>query len=437
MSAHEPNPIRETRVGFVTLSLILGVSAALCFVSLHQWGQRNMYRLGFQVGQDASGIERGTPVTIGGLVWGRVTRVESGEVPAGATVGESVEAETRKKSRGTLVTFELDPTIKLWFGAKIARNASILGGDVSLVILETGILTMGSDPTGIRVRVPLPEGTVLVAASPDVGLRGLVGTTVAAQLETLPSRSAALRSYYSENLIPKIETQWNEIQGNVVALRAQINPDYERFHKLFEPIRTQLQSLAAKFGLSDSTEPADPPSLTANIQHAWKSGSADADAVEADLKVLKDRMDQDLTPRFETLSDQATREWTRAKAQWTQLSDAGRTSMEAYRFCMADASLMGGQVSRSFDDLLGSLLKALFGKPNEETETRLQRLEAASQLATATGSLRHACDALDSLAHSVQPIDPVMSATLQQQAADAVAQFRSAIERLISFSQQP
>jgi hypothetical protein len=98
---------------------------------------------------------------------------------------------------------------------------------------------------------------------------------------------------------------------------------------------------------------------------------------------------------------------------------------------------MGGQISRSFDDLLGTLLKALVGKPGESGMARLQRYEAASRLAVCTDELRRANDALQQLADSAQPVDAELAKRIREDAAKAVLQFRAAVERLAAPAQQP
>ena len=104
---------------------------------------------------------------------------------------------------------------------------------------------------------------------------------------------------------------------------------------------------------------------------------------------------------------------------------------------MANSSLMGGQIKRTFDELPAALLAALFGKPGESGMQRLRRYEAASRLAIATNDLRRASDALESLADATRAADPALSARIRQDAAQAVVQFRAAVDALLQGAGQP
>jgi hypothetical protein len=157
----------------------------------------------------------------------------------------------------------------------------------------------------------------------------------------------------------------------------------------------------------------------------------------ADLKSLQSRLDQDVEARATRLWEQATAEWKRTQALATTIDGAGRGAYAWWGDFMADNSLMGGQIGRMFDDLLGSLLRALLGKPGEDGMRRLARFEAASRLAVCTDDLRRANDAMQRLADGAQPVDPELARRLREDAARAVVQFRSAVERLTLLEQQP
>lgn len=429
MPAHEANPVRETRVGFVTLSLVLGVSALLIVLCNIQWTARNRYRLAFRVSQDVTGLQPGTPVTLGGIQWGTVLSVVPGEIPAQGSATAATQG-TRLSSRGTLVTFDLDSRIQLWDNAKIACYTSMLGGEAQLVIHETGLMqeiNQRGIPTMTRQR--LSEQTVLSASSRDNGMVSLLGTRLGAQMARLPEHLEALQKAFADHIGPDFRAQRDPLTASFDQLSGRITADREAWSSPLDRASASMQRLQARFG-SDGA-------LVRTVDEGWKQLQPSSDAVMADLKSLQAQFDRDVEIRATRLWDQASAEWKRTQQVSAAIDRAGRGAYAWWGDFMADNSLMGGQISRTFDDLLGSLLRALLGKPGEDGMRRLRRFEAASRLVVATDDLRHANDALQQLADGMQAVDAARAQRIREDASRAIVQFRAAVERLALLAQQP
>ena len=429
MPAHEPNPAREARVGFFTLSIVLSVATVLIVLCNIEWSSRTRYRLAFRVSQDVTGVQPGTPVTLGGIQWGKVVSVDPGEIPAQGSMTAAMQGPA-SASRGTLVTFELDARINLYESAKIARSSSMLGGDVQLVILETG-LEHAVEQRGIptMTREELREGSVLIASSPQGSAAALLGSRLAARVNTLPDQIDDLRKTIEGRIVPDIRAKGTPLKADFLAMQAMVVKDRDAWNSPIEQASASMKRLQARLAADSG--------IVHDIDQGWARAKPIYDALISDLTTLKKRIDDDVEPRATRLWEQATDEWKRLQRLGSQIDTAGRGAYAWWGEFMADNSLMGGQISRSFDDLLGTLLKALVGKPGEDGMARLHRYEAASRLAVCTDELRRANDALQQLADSAQPVDAELARRIREDAAKAVVQFRAAVERLAAPAQQP
>jgi hypothetical protein len=429
MPAHEPNPLREARVGFYTLSIVLSVATVLIVLCNIEWSSRTRYRLAFRVSQDVTGVQPGTPVTLGGIQWGKVLSIDPGEIPAQGSATAALQGPA-SASRGTLVTFEIDSRIDLYDNAKIARTSSMLGGDVQLVVLETG-LEHSVEQRGLptMTREELPEGSVLIASSPAGGAVALLGSRLAARVSMLPDQIDDLRRTIESRIAPDIRAKSVPLKADFLATRDMIVKDRDTWSSPMDQASASIKRLQARLAADSG--------IVRDIDQGWARAKPIYDTLISDLTTLKRRIDDDVEPRATRLWEQASDEWTRVQRLGSQVDAAGRGAYAWWGEFMADNSLMGGQISRSFDDLLGTLLKALVGKPGESGMARLQRYEAASRLAVCTDELRRANDALQQLADSAQPVDAELAKRIREDAAKAVLQFRAAVERLAAPAQQP
>ena len=433
MPAHEPNPLREARVGLVTMSLVLGVSTVAIILCNVNWSDLRVYRVGFRVNQDATGIEPGTPVTLGGLTWGHVRSVTNGHVAADGSIANALKAAPAGATRGTLVEFDLDSRIELRDGARVARSATILGGNVQLMVVDTGLMQGAAGTLPMKTRSTLGEGAVVVATEANMGLSGLVGPRAATRLTMIPDDVDALNKSWSDEIKPGITREMDLLKAQARPLIDAIRGDRPTWQAAIDRASASMDRLRAQL----DPAPGATPSVARDLSQGWEAGKPAFDAVQADITALRDRLDQDTGPRAERLWQQATDQWTRLRQVASQSAKAGTDSIDAYQNFMANSSLMGGQIKRTFDELPAALLAALFGKPGENGLQRLQRFEAASRLAIATEDLRHACDALESLADASRNADPALSARIRQQAAQAVMQFHAAVEALVQGAGQP
>jgi len=418
MGAHQPIPLREARAGLVTLVVVLGVSALLIVLSGIDMRRRDTYRLGFTTSQNATGIEPGTPVTMGGIQWGQVVAVTSGALPH----AEDTDRDGNAPQHGTLVTFELDARIQLSPSAKIARQSSILGGDVQLAILNTGQAPRSSELLGLVSQVSQPTESVLRAVDGG-GMAGLLGPNLADKIARLPDDFNAMQEALSKGVRDRFNAEFEPIQASFQAIRARLRGDLDRWEPALAQARTGFDTLSTRWSGPTGVQ-ATVENGADRIQSQWKD-------LSSELETLQSRVSRDLEPRLETLANRAASEGARLNRLRDQLAPAMDDAVSSYRRFMADSSLMGGQLGLLFDDVVGSLLKALLGRPGEDGMARLRRFEAASRLAVATSDLREANDALDRLAGSARGFDPALAREIRDKAAAAEQQFRDAVARLM------
>ena len=415
MPAHEPNPAREARTGALTLAIVLGSATVVAILAKVSWQKPMIYRVGFRVNQDATGVQPGTPITLGGLEWGKVTKVQHGAVPSVGVLEIAANAAERGVTRGTLVTFELDPRIPLMPGARISRNATFLGGGVELVISDTGLTRGSTDVLPLQGRDPLSEEMVLSAASPAEGAVVLLGMRTTTKLKSIPVTFDALRSAVLKDAVsgaPGMPPAWED-------RIASIRTSWSRLQELFAEPKPGQRTLGGDLARVSSE-------LKPSWNDTWDS-----------MQDLSSRVKTEWEQRGDRMWKQASDEWTRLERLWKQMKAAGLESLDAFHDFMANSSLMGGQIRLTFDEPVGTTLRLIFGKPGESGMARMRRYEAASRLAIATADLRDAADALEWLANAAGPVNPAVAADLRAQAARAAEAFGAAIERLVKLSQQP
>lgn len=416
MPAHEPNPAREARTGILTLAIVLGVAMLAALLSNVSWQRPMIYRVGFRVNQDATGVQPGTPITLGGLEWGHVTRVQHGVVPSVGVLATAVNATQRDVTRGTLVTFEIDPRIRLMPGARISRAASFLGSGVELVITDTGLTRGSTDLLPLQGRDKLSEEMVLSASSPAEGPTVLLGLRTAAKLKSIPTTFDTLRKAILADAVRTAATGAPPVWADRIdSIRASWS---------------HLQDLFAAPTQGRRTLGGDIDRISTELKPSWN-------ATWDSMQDLTDRARAAWEPRGERLWKQARDEWKNLERLWQQLKSAGDDTIDTYHDFMANSSLMGGQIRLTFEQPIETTLRLFFGKPGESGMMRMRRYEAASRLAIATADLRDANDALEWLANATKPVDPQVAADLRAQAARAAEAFAAAIERLVKLSQQP
>jgi len=427
--AHAANPLREARVGLITTCLVLGATAVCIALSTIRWKPEETYQLAFRVNQDATGIEVGTPVRMGGIDWGRVTRVSRGEIPAEGSLSAVAQPGALTKSRGTLVEFALDSRLELWPDAKVTRVASILGGDVHLVVVDTGLTRGSVGALALKTREAVGGRGVLLAWEGSTTVPALVGTRLASRLERLPEDWLALKAFLGKELPDSFDERREVMERGFEPLRDHVRADIDAWTPAIERVNADFASVREQFSGSDG--------VVASVERGWKAMEPDIDAIRRDFEEVRDRIERQTQPRLLALADRAEAEWRRTTRVWSRLSEAGGETLDTYGDFMADSSLMAGQLSHSMDDGLALLVRLLFGKPGEDGMARLERFDAASRLAVALGDLRCANDAMLAIAEGTEPVDPAMASRLREAASRAVARFRSAIDRLNQLWQRP
>ena len=429
MPAHASNPLREARVGLVTLCLVLGVTATSVVLATLHWQPRENYRLAFRVNQDATGIEVGTPVRMGGIQWGEVTRVSRGDIPAEGSLSGLAQPGALSKSRGTLVEFSLDSRLELWPDAKVTRVASILGGDVHLVVLDTGLTRGAMASLALKTRESLGQREVLQAWESNTTVPSLLGTRLASRLEQLPNDWDELVRFYREKVQGTLPAKRDTLVQGFQSIRDAVRADLKAWERPADALGTGFANLRQQVRGPDGT--------VTMVEKGWKDMQPSLDAVEQDFARLRERIETQTQPRLVAVGERAQAEWDRSLRVWSALSSSGVEAFDAYGSVMADSSLMGGQLTHAADDGLGLLVRLLLGKPGESGLARMHRFEAATRLAVAVSDLRCANDALQSIADGTERVDPAMASRLREAASRAVARFRASVDQLNQLWQQP
>lgn len=427
MGAHAPNPAREAVAGLVTLAVLLGASVAAASLARVSWEQPLIYRVGFRVNQDATDVKPGTPVTLGGLQWGKVTRVQHGVVPAGGTTEDAAAAALRGATRGTLVTFELDPRIRLMPGARISRMATLLGSGVELVITDTGLTRGTMDLLPLKGRDALGENMVIRAASPPDSTTTLLGSSAATRLRNLRARARLLGEMLSLDVS-------NTAPQDPPADEPKLEPaPGAPWKDRFETARATWNRLKALF---DEPTPGR-STLGGDLARISNELNPAAKETWAAMQDLQSKATAAWDSRVPGLKERAAVEWDRLKALWARVQPTGADGLDAFHDVMSNSSLAGGQITKLFDEPVRGILLYFFGRPDAAGLDRVARYEAASRLAIATADLREANDALQWLAEANRKVDPAVADMLRAKAVRAVEGFHAAIERLVKLSQQP
>jgi len=436
MGAHEPDPLREARAGLITLSTVIGATVLSIVIATIQWGQWNTYRVGFKVTQDATNIVPGTPVILGGLQWGKVTRVEHGEFRATGSMEDAMRAAKAHASRGTVVEFELDPRIQLHPGAAISRSATFLGSNVALVINDTGSMRGGRSMPGPR-STPIDQGIVMAASDPVDSRIALLGVRAARSLDQIPEAFKAIKANWAKLYAEQARQTFDALRNQAIQLRDAFLQDEPRWSGAVNRTSAAMDQLRARF----ATSTPGLPSLDSELRVTTERVSTDWDALAADAEALKERFLKDAEPKAMALWKRAKDEWTRTTDLVDRVRKAGGDTADTFYDFMANSSLMGGQISRTLQTPLLAALRAVFGVAvaavDTDMVTRMQRYDAASRLVIATDELRRANDALERLAVDAKEPAPGLSQELRDQATRAVTAFRTAVERLVELSQQP
>jgi hypothetical protein len=414
MGSHDPDPSRERRAGFVTLVVILVSTLGIVLTTQIDWRRHAMYRLALSMNQDAGGIAIGTPVHVGGIRYGQVIGVVEGAIPA--------EGATAPTLHGTLVEFEIDASVRLWSGARIYRQATMLGGNVSIEIADTGY-----DPRMIA-RQPLPAGTTIRASNPTSGLNALLGPKTAGHLGNFLDDFGPFRDWFANEGRPDASARFDRIWTPFQQLRGMLRADIDLWSPRVAALKTSAGSLVRQLGIGQDKD-GDPQSLAqswsrvAPIRADFNAAKLDFDASAADLR---DRIAPKLQKSFDDFKDCLAR----ARTELGSLVDANTAFQADYAAMLANFSLGGGQISRLFSDVMASLVRALLEKPDGPQIAWGDEMMSLRQIDLQADEVRNCVRDLDTLADRVQAASPDTAAQMRRRIEAAMASLRRSLDAL-------
>lgn len=287
MGSLDPNPAKERLAGFVTLAAILFGTLLIVVVTQVDWRPYTQYRLVFSLLQDASGIQPGVPVEIGGIHYGKVLRVETGPMldDAGNVRPNAQNPDSPNANiLGTFVTFELDSKVPLWSSARISRNATVLGGNVSIQIYDTGF-ELQNNPQAAGPNSPLIANATIRASNPPSGFTTIFGGPVALKLDQMYANFTLFYDWFTQHARKEIVAQFQSINASINSLRDSVKNDSNDWQARFASLKSNTSEMNRRLGISNEGE-QDPTSYSSIIKDTLPQIHADATSAQSDYTAV-------------------------------------------------------------------------------------------------------------------------------------------------------
>ena len=429
MGSLDPNPAKERLAGFVTLAAILCGTLLIVVVTQVDWRPYTQYRLVFSLLQDASGIQPGIPVEIGGIRYGKVLRVETGPMlDEAGNVRANVQRLDSAKANilGTFVTFELDSKVPLWSSARISRNATVLGGNVSIQIYDTGF-ELQSNPQATGPNSPLIANATIRASNPPSGLSTIFGGPVALKLDQMYANFTLFYDWFTQNARKEMVAHFQSINASINSLRDNVKSDSNDWQARFASLKSNTSEMNRRLGISNEGE-QDPTSYSSIIKEKLPQIHADAISAQSEYTAMaaeiKNKVSEKMTKAYEDFQTQ----FARLLADMQTLTAAGKDANGAYADSAAELSLSGGQIYRAFQELLSGIVRAIVDKPNDAEFAKQDQLMFARELALQAQEVQVAVEDLQMLANQMKSSSPDMADAIRQRTAATLAQLKKSLD---------
>ena len=429
MGSLDPNPAKERLAGFVTLAAILCGTLLIVVVTQVDWRPYTQYRLVFSLLQDASGIQPGVPVQIGGIHYGKVLRVETG--PMLDDAGNVRPTDQRPDSAnanilGTFVTFELDSKVPLWPSARVSRNATVLGGNVSIQIYDTGF-ELQSNPQATGPNSPLIANATIRASNPPSGFTTIFGGPVALKLDQMYANFTLFYDWFTQNARKEIVAHFQSINASINSLRDNVKSDSNDWQARFASLKSNTSEMNRRLGISNEGE-QDPTSYSSIIKEKLPQIHADAISAQSEYTAMaaeiKNKVSEKMTKAYEDFQTQ----FARLLADMQTLTAAGKDANGAYADSVAELSLSGGQIYRAFQELLSGIVRAIVDKPNDAEFAKQDQLMFARELALQAQEVQVAVEDLQMLANQMKSSSPDMAEAIRQRTAATLEQLKKSLD---------
>lgn len=429
MGSLDSNPAKERLAGFLTLATILCGTLLIVAVTQVDWRPYTQYRLVFSLLQDASGIQPGVPVQIGGIRYGKVLRVETG--PMLDDAGNVRPTAQRPDSAnanilGTFVTFELDSKVPLWSSARISRNATVLGGNVSIQIYDTGF-ELQSNPQATGPNSPLIANATIRASNPPSGFTTIFGGPVALKLDQMYANFTLFYDWFTQHARKEIVAQFQSINASINSLRDSVKNDSNDWQARFASLKSNTSEMNRRLGISNEGE-QDPTSYSSIIKEKLPQIRADADSVQSDYTAIAAEIKNKLSGQMTKAYEDFEKQFTRLKVDMDSVTAAGKDANDQYAASVSQLSLSGGQITRAFQDLLGGLARAILEKPDDAQFAQQDQLMIARGLALQAQEVQLSVEDLEKLATQMKANSPQMADEIRQRTAATLAQLKKSID---------
>ncbi len=424
MGSLDPNPAKERRAGFITLSCVVLTMLVIVLSTQVDWRSYKRYRLVFSMLQDASGIQPGTPVNVGGILYGKVLQVASGSIATDST--NPLANASVQTSLGTIVEFELDSSIPLWASAQISRNATVLGGNVSIQIYDTGFENQ-TDPLFKSTHAPVVANSTIRASNPPSGMTTIFGGPVAITLDKIYSELSIFHEWFTTQARKEISAQIQNITASVDLLRAKVRSDSKEWSARIASLKSNTNEMNQLLGISNTGQ-QDPQSVSNIFNKAAPQIRADADSIKADYNAVAMEIKEKISPQMTKSYDDFQKQITRLQTDMETALAASKDGYGLYAASIAQLSLSGGQITRAFQDLLGGLMRAILEKPDDAGFDKQDQLMIARGLALQAQDVQLSVEDLEKLATQMNTKSPQMADEIRQRTAATLTQLKKSLD---------
>lgn len=401
---------------FVLVALALGVGVFVALENLN-FTPRTPYSITFAVTDGVAGLARGSPVRVGGLLLGEVTRIEPVDPPEGKPVEE------------IRVHFELDSSITLYDNAKAYRAAPLLG-DASWINFTT-IGGPGLPVENGRTGDKLAAGGELVGLATPGLIANIVGPDNAIRLVKIVENAEQVTDSLREDYGTSIQPALAEAASVIREFRSDYGIWRIRVENALMSAETAAEDLE-KAMADASTTVADAKSILDDARPDISKTLANVRDASASARNAVARVETESVPKLDkVLAD--------AEEGLASISDlVGRVDVEfqdrmpAVAASLNDVRTVAQQLKLATIEIRRSPWRLLY-TPSSDVLAHERLYEAARSFAIASGDLRVAAEGLERLSANppaVLAADPALQERIRKELSEALLRYAEAQRQL-------
>lgn len=401
---------------FLIAAVLLGVLVSVVLSgTLENIGRSKRITVALTIAEGAAGLQSGSPVTLGGVSVGAVTRV-------------TIERGDSGVPSRILVRTRIRPDITVHQDARILLVSPLLGSTSSLNIVSTG----GELP--VCTSNDIIEGGV---APPGFLEQAGYGPNEAARVRTIIENIDSLTTRLDgivEDAEPRIDRELGEIERIIADLRtigADLNERFPGWGDKIDSTLANAEEASARFSpLLDNAAAGvdDARSAIASAQRIVDDNREGIDNIVANVESASEKLDREtidtLNKTLATADDGIARlaEVTESIGAW--LSE----EWPSVRKIIANGRLASDQLKLTMTEIRRSPWRLLYTPGKKELENELF-YDSARTYAEAVSDLRAASEALEIAAATGEATPQFDRATIEQisqQITDAFERYREA-----------